>query len=132
MSDYNYWLVGATWGEKDFHGDKFEDFTQNGIWMLGYRQEADKTQYEKAKKMKINDRIAIKRNQGFANKPIKILKIGIIKGVIHDIDRVTCVVKWIDSDIKTVESGGCIPAVNGPYKKSEEHNKAWLDEIFSL
>lgn len=131
MSDHNYWLVGATWDESDFSGDKYNDFTQNGIWMLGYKKDADKTQYEKAKQIKVHDRIAIKRNQGFADKPIKIMNIGIIKGVIHDTDRVTCVVDWLNSDTKTVESKGCIPAVNGPYTKNENY-EAWLNKIFAL
>lgn len=132
MANHNYWLLGATWYDSDDNQvDKYTEFFQNKIWMLGYKKDGDPTQYNEAKNIKIGDRVAIKRNQGFANKPIKILSIGIVEGITHDADRVTCVVNWLDNSSKEVESKGCIKTVNGPYKKDDQYRQ-WLNEIFSL
>ena len=132
MTEVNYWLLGATWySDKDGKIDKQVEFVQNKIWMLGYRKDGDVTQYNKAKQIKKGDRVAIKRNQGFADKPIRISTIGIVEGVTHDADRITCVVNWlVDKDI-LVESKGCTKTVHGPYLK-EGNDKEWITEIFSL
>ena len=131
MANHNYWLVGATWQEDDFTGDKYSDFTQNGIWMLGYKKQHKPQLYALAQQIKIGDRIAIKHNQGPPSEPIDILNTGIVTGVINNIDRVTYVVKWFNTQISNIESRGCFRSVNGPFQKNDQY-RDWLNQIFSL
>lgn len=133
MADHNYWLLGARWFDKDDNKiDKENDFITNNVWILGYKKDGDLTQYNDAKQIKVGDRVAIKRNHGFADKPITIFSIGIVTGVTHDADRIICVINWIDKTAKEVElSKGCVKTVNGPYKKDKQYEQ-WLNEIFSL
>jgi len=119
----NYWVVGASWGGVD-HQD--ETFLQKGIWMLGWE---DGNQAEKASLMKEGDRIAIKRLKGKGQKGIKILHLGIVKGVILDTNKIICTVDWVakhlERDIK--QSKGCFKSVHGPFS----HDK-WVQQIFCL
>ena len=48
-SDQSYWLVGASWDGVDHQDKKFVD---NKIWVLGYKEKDDESQYLKAKKIK--------------------------------------------------------------------------------
>ncbi len=83
---HNYWVVGASWGGVD-HQD--ERFLREGIWMLGWEGGA---QPERAKEMKAGDRIAIKRMKGKGRSGIRVLHLGIIRGVILDTNKIICTV----------------------------------------
>ena len=48
-SDQSYWLVGASWDGVDHQDKKFVD---NKIWVLGYKEKDDESQYLKAKNKK--------------------------------------------------------------------------------
>jgi len=123
---HNYWVVGASWG-----GVKHQDqrFVENNIWLLGYSKDEDRSQYEKAKEIKKGDRIAIKRMMGQGAKTIKIKHIGIVTGIIPDVDyKVVCSVNWLASDLdRIVEARGCFKSV---HKFSKQDS--WIREVFCL
>lgn len=130
-NEINYWLVGASWDGSD-HQDK--EFIENKIWVLGYQENESKQQYQKAQKIKKNDRIAIKRMMGKGSPEIKILHIGIVEGVVDYGNLVICVVNWlVVNKNKTIESKGCFASIHGPYKIGSSIEKDnWLNNIFSL
>jgi len=130
-SSNNYWVVGASWDGTD-HQDG--EFIENKIWVLGYKENESKHQYQKAQKIKKNDRIAIKRMMGKGASEIKILHVGIVEGVVDYGNLVICVVNWLVTNKNiSVESRGCFASIHGPYKMNEdEENKNWLNSIFSL
>lgn len=119
----HYWVVGASWGGTDHQDAKF---VEQGIWMLGWESGS---QPAKASEMKPGDRIAIKRMKGKGQTGIKILHLGIIRGVILETNKVICTVDWVatglDRDI--AESRGCFQSIHGPF----EHD-AWIQEVFCL
>jgi hypothetical protein len=126
--DTKYWVVGASWGGTD-HQD--ESFVNKGIWMLGWE---DGDQPEKASQIVPGDRIAIKRMLGKGQTGIRIMHIGIVKGVIHDTNKVICTVNWVASNLDRVigESKVAFKSVHGPYTKSDATTKQWIEEIFCL
>lgn len=74
-SDQSYWLVGASWDGVDHQDKKFVD---NKIWVLGYKEKDDESQYLKAKNKK-GDRIAIKgdgrengQNRTLSMRPVRL------------------------------------------------------------
>ncbi len=120
-----YWLVGAFWGGQD-HQDQF--FVENGYWMLGWDEEEQPEQFKTGEKIQVGDRIAIKRMKGKGASDIRILHIGIVKGVIAEANKVICVVDWVAKDLdRSVESRGCFKSIHGPYAKDE-----WIEKIFCL
>lgn len=121
-----YWLVGASWGGSE-HVDK--DFVDEGYWMLGWTEDQQPAQFAKTGEMKIGDRIAIKRMKGRGQTGIRILHIGIIKGVIRDTNKIICTVDWIATDLDRHidESRGAFKSIHGPYEKD-----AWVEQVFCL
>ena len=122
----NYWVVGASWGGVD-HQDK--KFIEQGIWMLGWDEKDQPSQYKKASEIKPGDRIAIKRLKGRGQKGIKVFHLGIIKGVILDTDKVVCTVDWVATDLERdiPESKGCFASIHGPFEKD-----TWIEQVFCL
>src|SRR2546423_15431737 len=98
-----YWLVGASWGGID-HQDK--SFVKKGIWMLGWEKGR---QPAKASKIAPGDRIAIKRLLGKKHRGLRIMHIGVVKGVVLDTNKVICTVDWVATNLDRVisESRGC-------------------------
>ena len=130
-SDQSYWLVGASWDGVDHQDQKFVD---NKIWVLGYKEKDDESQYLKAKKIKKGDRIAIKRMMGKGSANIKILHTGIVEGVVDYGSLVICVVNWLvlEKNIE-VDSKGAFASIHGPYKQGKDKDTdAWLNKVFSL
>lgn len=123
-----YWVVGASWGGVE-HKD--EVFVNKGIWMLGWE---DGKQPNKASEISPGDRIAIKRLLGRGQTGIRILHVGVVKGVILETNKVICTVDWVATNLDRIieESKGCFQSVHGPYTKSEPGFKQWIEEIFSL
>ncbi|ELY5181763.1 hypothetical protein V9R55_003628 [Vibrio cholerae] len=121
----NYWVVGASWGGVDHQDQKF---VEQGIWMLGWSEEDQPAQYKKASQMKRGDRIAIKRMKG-RETGIRILHLGVIKGVILDTDKVVCTVDWVATDLDRDinESRGCFASIHGPYESD-----GWVQQVFCL
>ena len=119
----NYWLVGASWGGVDHQDQRFID---EGFWMLGWEEGR---QPEKAAEIKPGDRIAIKRMKGQGQTGIRILHLGIVRGVILDTNRVLCTVNWVAThlDREIADSHGAFQSVHGPYL-----HDAWIQEIFCL
>jgi hypothetical protein len=118
-----YWLVGASWGGTD-HQD--ERFVREGFWMLGWK---DGPQPDRASEMKPGDRIAIKRLKGKGKTGIRIMHIGIIRGVLLGTNRVICTVDWCATNLERdiTESRGCFQSIHGPYENDE-----WVQSIFCL
>ena len=119
----NYWVVGATWDE-DYQDQRF---VREGMWMLGWE---DGPQPKKAFQIQPGDRIAIKRMKGKAQTGIRILHLGIVKGVVTlELNKVVCTVDWVatnlDRDI--AEGRGCYQSIHGPF----EHDP-WIQEVFCL
>lgn len=127
-SEPKYWVVGASWGGTDLQD---EAFVTKGIWMLGWE---DGFQKDKASQIVPGDRIAIKRLLGKGQTGIRIMHIGVVRGVILDTDKIVCTVNWVATDLDRVvgESKGCFKSVHGPYLKSDPSSKPWIEEIFSL
>jgi Fe2+ transport system protein FeoA len=122
----NYWVVGAAWGGVEHQDQKF---VEQGIWMLGWAEGEQPAQYKKASEMQPGDRIAIKRMKGQGQTGIRILHLGIIKGVILETNKVICTVDWIavDLDRNIKESRGCFKSIHGPF----EHD-SWVEQVFCL
>lgn len=97
--------------------------------MLGWEKEDQPAQYKNALQIKAGDRIAIKRMKGRGQTGIKVLHLGIIKGVILDIDKVVCTVDWVATDLNRniEESRGCFKSIHGPFAKDE-----WVEKVFCL
>ncbi len=116
-----YWIVGAWWEgtEQD------QSFIEKGIWMLGWE---DGKQAERASEIQPGDRIAIKRLKGQGQIGIRILHLGIVRGVILETNKVICTVNWVATNLnRDIESRGCFGSVHGPF----EHN-SWIQEMFCL
>lgn len=94
--------------------------------MLGHEEGH---QFQRAAEMQEGDRIAIKRMRGKAQGGIRILHLGIIKGVIRDANLIICTVDWVatnlDRDIS--ESRGAFKSVHGPF----DHDP-WIEKVFCL
>jgi len=122
----NYWVVGASWCGTE-HQD--ERFTDQRFWMLGWEEGA---QIKKASRIKIGDRIAIKRMKGKGQTGIRIMHIGIVRGVILDTNKVICTIDWCATNLnRNIEdSKGCFKSIHGPYKMEKDGN--WIREIFCL
>jgi len=128
-TETKYWVVGAAWDSGKDPQD--ESFVTKGIWMLGWE---DGSQKDKASQIAPGDRIAIKRLLGKGQTGIRIMHIGVVRGVILDTDKIVCTVNWVATNLDRVigESKGCFKSVHGPYLKSDPTCKQWIEEIFSL
>lgn len=128
MNTSRYWLVGAAWG-----GTKHQDeaWLQKGIWMLGWE---NGHQSERAAQIAEGDRIAIKRMLGKGQTGLRIMHVGIVRGVIQEANRAICTVNWAAThlDRMIAQSKGCFQSVHGPYTKSSPAMKRWIEEIFCL
>ena len=93
--------------------------------MLGWEEGM---QPERASKIQPGDRIAIKRRRGRGQSGLRILHLGIVKGVILDTSNVICTVDWVATNLnRNISDGkGCFQSVHGPY----EHD-SWIQEIFA-
>lgn len=122
----NYWVVGASWGGTEHQDEKFVD---QGIWMLGWEESEQPGQFKMASAMKPGDRIAIKRMKGRGKTGIKVMHLGIIKGVIHESNKVICTVDWVAENINRdiAESRGCFASIHGPFA-----HDSWVQEVFCL
>lgn len=119
----SYWVVGASWGGSD-HQDQV--FVEKGVWILGW----DKgRQPAMAAEMKAGDRIAIKRMKGKGQTGIRILHLGIIRGVLLEADLVICTVDWVATNLNRdiLESKGCFASIHGPFEHSP-----WVQQVFCL
>lgn len=118
-----YWVVGASWGGVDHQDARFVD---QGIWMLGWEEGK---QPAKASEMKSGDRIAIKRMKGKGKTGIKVLHLGVIKGIILDTNKVICTVDWVATNLdrNIAESRGCFQSIHGPFA-----HDAWIQQVFCL
>jgi hypothetical protein len=83
----------------------------------------------KASDMKPGDRIAIKRMKGKGKTGIKVLHLGIIRGVIPETNKVLCTVNWVATNLNRdiVESRGCFQSIHGPFEYDN-----WVQEVFCL
>jgi len=99
--------------------------------MLGWEEGH---QHAKAAEISVGDRVAIKRLLGRGQTGLRIMHIGIVRGVILDVNKVICTVNWVATDLNRVinESKGCFKSVHGPYFKSDPLSKQWVEEVFSL
>ena len=126
----NYWVVGANWGGNDPQDQRF---VEQGIWELGFKEGY---QFERAKKMQKDDRIAIKRNGGGGQGKgkIQILHLGIIKGVFVDRQKIRCTMDWVATDLGrfTLAGRNVFRTVHGPYDRDSSKDGLWVREIFSL
>jgi len=119
----NYWVVGASWGGADLQDAKF---VEQGIWMLGWEEGR---QPERAAEMMPGDRIAIKRMKGRGRTGIKIMHLGIIRGVVRETNKLICTVNWVATDLNrdVADSRGCFQSIHGPYEPD-----TWVQEVFCL
>ena len=73
--------------------------------------------------------MAIKRMKGKGKTGIKILHLGIVKGVILETSKVICTVDWVATDLNRNigEGRGAFKSIHGPF----EHY-GWVQEVFCL
>lgn len=116
-----YWVVGASWDGID---PQDERFVKEGFWMLGWEKGI---QPKRASGIQPGDRIAIKRMKGQGQRGIRILHLGIVKGVILDTKNIICTVDWVAINLNRNSSKGFFQSIHGPF----EHN-SWIQEIFCL
>jgi hypothetical protein len=118
-----YFTVGAMYN----HGtiDMLPTFLERGTWVNGY--ERTKPIYNDIfDKVKVGDRIAVKRLNGQGAQDMRILALGIVKDI--DANGDTLYIKWIiQHHNRTVPLGGCIGTITGPLVASN-----WRDAIFSI
>ena len=108
------------------HLDAREILKQKSCFLFGPRQTGRDP--KRAAKMRRGDRIAIKRMKGKAQAGIRILHLGIIKGVSLDTNCVICTVDWVATNLnRDIKSRGCFGSVHGPFK-----HDSWIQEIFCL
>ncbi|NPA28907.1 MAG: glycyl-tRNA synthetase subunit alpha [Epsilonproteobacteria bacterium] len=135
-----YWLVGAMWGGQD---DALSMFLKRGYWYCWDKNwnidsvtdkgNSIKNQQERFKKIKINDRIAVKRLLGKGKSEMSILALGIVKDV--DIEEWRIYVDWIIEKIENrkVPVRGCLSSIHGPYFLGEnKDDDDWIRQIFCL
>ncbi len=140
IMQHQYWIAGATWngGNKDV----LPDFIRRGYWYCwdinkfknkeSSAGNSIKQQQERFTKIKIDDRIAIKRLKGKGADKMSILAIGVVKDI--DISEWRVYVDWILTDIqdRNVPLAGCISAIHGPFKIDSPNADYWLNQIFCL
>lgn len=70
--------------------------------------------------------------KGKAQVGIRIMHIGIVKGVILDTNKVICTVDWCATNLdrNVEESKGCFKSIHGPYTMAKDTN--WIREVFCL
>jgi hypothetical protein len=93
--------------------------------MLGWKKGH---QPEKAAEMHVGDRIAIKRMKGKGQTGIRIMHLGIIKGLILEADKVICTVDWVATNLNRniAESRGCFQSIHGPFEHDELGARSFL------
>ena len=126
----NYWVVGASFDNG--LRDMYSEFILHGYWYLGWDEsDADnkhvKEFLNRVKRMKVNDRIAIKQLLGQGQTKILIRAIGIIKDV--DTSKNMVYINWLLTDInRKVPIHGCMGSVYGPYDFKVE----WTKKVFCI
>ena len=80
-------------------------------------------------KIQSGDRIAIKRMKGKGQTGIRILHLGVVKGVNLETNKVIYTVDWVATNLNRdiAESRGCFQSIHGPF----EHD-SWIQEVFCL
>jgi hypothetical protein len=128
-----YWVVGASWGGVDHKTDYFID---RGIWYIGWKDNEQPNQIKLRNKIKVNDRIAIKKMLGQGSDQIMIRALGVVIGLddLHD-DRPEnsgfrhVYVDWKVRDLdRKVYCNGCLRTIHGPFKFEDE----WTREVFCI
>ena len=120
-----YYVVGANWsGEK-----KYDEFYRRGYWEMGYADENEPGFAKRRDDIHPGDRIAVKSMEGHAASTILIHALGIVKEVAEG--RVY--INWLITDLnRHVDSHGCCSTISGPFRLSEEKNKAWIQSVFCI
>lgn len=135
-----YFVVGASTNDNNHH-PLVETFIRRGYWEMDSTIKSgqpsnfpveDSKSIARFEKMRIGDRIAIKRMNGLGSPDITILAIGIITDIDESSHRVY--VNWVKPKMqKMVESHGCFARIHGPYTINESPEiRFWLNEIFRL
>lgn len=124
----NYWVVGASFDIEDM----YQEFIENNFWYMGWDEESKenprvKEFFERISKIKLGDRIAIKRMLGPSQSDnIKIMAIGIVKKIVKN-DIVF--IDWIVKDMnRHVPIKGCIGTIYGPF----DYQDNWTKEVFCI
>ena len=133
----NYWCVGAAYNGTDHQDMKW---VSQGIWRLGWDYSGDhnaQDQINLTNQIKVGDRIAIKRMLGGNRIGIRVLHIGIVKGVLSDPENDKSPlfsVDWLITNLDRVLEGGSdkgnpqlIKSIHGPFPPSD-----WRNAVFSV
>lgn len=130
---YQYWLVGAMWGGEE---DTLDLFLKRGYWYAWSNSddETPKQTKDRFPKIRVNDRIAVKKiigkGRGKGSEEIEIRALGVVTDV--DLDEWRIYVDWKVTDVnKRVPIKGVMGSIHGPYD-IEEDSDCWLKTIFSI
>lgn len=119
-----YWVVGAMWGGQD---DQSEVFVRRGYWFLGWDDKDQPTQADLRDKIKVGDKVAIKRMLGQGATNIEIRALGTVKEIDDEDKRIY--IHWAISGLqRQVPSKGCFKSIHGPFIEDDE----WTRLVFQL
>lgn len=122
----NYWVVGAMFGGQE---DMLPVFIKRGYWYCWdpkSNHDIPESVSSSFRKIKIDDRVAVKKMLGQGSSMMEVRAIGIVTDV--DLEEWRIYVRWIDGFIpKKIEIKGCMGSLHGPYT-----NDPWIHHIFSI
>lgn len=125
----SYWIVGAMFGGKD---DMLDEFIKRDYWYCWDPHENPEIPNgieDRFKKIKIGDRVAVKKMVGGqGSNEMEVRAIGIVKDI--DLEEWRVYVNWLLSDIgRKVPIHGCMKALHGPYSPDVDD---WILTVFCI
>jgi|GEM_PF-1675205 len=127
---FNYWLVGATFGD-DLERDVLPEFIELGYWEMDWDDRDQPAQTDRRSQLRVGDFLAVKRLKGQGAKEMDVLAIGVITA--FNASRRVAFVKWLDTHLNhSVALKGCVQAINGPFSYSDDADRPWIREVFGV
>jgi hypothetical protein len=107
---------------------RISEFIEGGFWELDIEGRNNTRYLKYFNQIQVNNRIAIKTNNGF-NNGITIKAVGIITGVDVELTRVS--VDWLNTGLnRKVDLKGCMKAIQQVSETAD--NALWLNEVFRI
>lgn len=121
-----YWIVGAMFAGND---DYLETFIRRGYWYCWdpkINPNIPAAVADLFPKIKVGDRLAVKKLQGQGATSIAIRALGIVTDI--DFQEWRVYVRWLVTDIaRDVPIKGCMGSLHGPFEPSD-----WRASVFQI